>query len=216
MKQIKPQVEFLQRLYLIKGTASSIAERAESWVKVDGEAVPYCQRLMRSPLAQRVVRDLVYWSWDAAQMLREYTVDAEPSAFQILEDLSERSFKEPSGSGSVDSCSSELQDLNLNELNLAALTLAEIMDNVFGRILFDPTLSLSPSPSQLRHGCDDISHYLRLLDRKMEEKMYWLGEILDDLGEIMALDGEVAARELDMEPSICLDQFRIRGKGPVR
>jgi hypothetical protein len=215
MKLIKPQVQFLQRIYLLKGTVSSIAERAESWVKVDGEAVPYCQRLMRSPLAQRVVRDLVYWSWDAAQMLREYTVDAEPSAFQILEDLSERSFKEPSGSGDADSCASEFQALNLNELNRAARTLAEIIDNVFGRVLFEPPLSLSPSPSQLRHGCDDITQYLRLLDGKLEEKLYWLGEILEDLGNMMALNGEVAASERDMEPSICLDQFRIRRQESV-
>jgi hypothetical protein len=212
MKQIKSQVEFLQRLYLLNGTVSSIAKRAESWVKEDEVSITYGYRLMRSPLARRVVRDLIYWSWDAARMLGEYTMDADPAAFQLLEDLSERSFKEPSGSGDVESCASEFQSLNLNELNLAARTLAEIIDNVFGRILFDPPLSLSPSPSQLRYDCDDISQYLRLLDGKLEEKLYWLGEILEDLGRMMALNGEGAASEHDTEPSICLDQFRIRGQ----
>ena len=186
MKQIKPQVEFLQRLYLLKETVNSVAERAEVWAKEDGEAIPYGYRLVRSPLAKRVVRDLVYWSWDAARILREYTLDADPAAFQLLQDLSERSFKEPSGSGDADSCASEFQALNLNELNLAARTLAEIIDNVFGCVLFEPPISLSPSPSQLRYGCDDISQYLRLLDGKLEEKLYWLGEILEDLGNIMA------------------------------
>jgi hypothetical protein len=211
MEEIKSQVEFLQRLYLLKETVSSTAERAEYWGKENEQSIPYGQRLTRSPLAQRVVRDLVYWSWDAARILREYTLDADTSAFQLLENLSDRSFKEPSGSGDVDSCASEFQALNLNELNLAARTLAEIIDNVFERILFDPTLS--PSPSQLRYGCDDISHYIRLLDRKLEEKLFWLGEILEDLGSIMALNGEVAASAHDMEPSICLDQFRIRKQG---
>jgi hypothetical protein len=215
MKQIGSQVEFLKRLYLLKETASSIVERAESWAKEDTASIPFGHRLMRSPLAQRVVRDLVYWSWDAAWILREYTLDADPAAFQLLPDLGERSFKKPGGSGDADFCASEFQALNLNELNLAARTLAQIIDNVFGRILFDPTLSLSPSPSQLRHGCDDISHYFRLLDRKLEEKLYWLGEILEDLGRLMMPDGEVAAREHDMEPSICLDQVRIRRRGSV-
>ena len=208
MKLIKPQVEFLQRLYLLKETVSSITERAESWGKEDAEPIPYGHRLMRSPLAQRVVRDLVYWSWDAARILGEYTIDADPSAFELLQDLGERSFKEPGGSGDADSCASEFQALNLNELNWAARTLAEIIDNVFGRVLFGPTLSLSPSPSHIRYGCDDITQYLRLLDGKLEEKIYWLGEILEDLGEVMVPEGEVAASQHDMEPSICLDQFR--------
>lgn len=215
MKQIKSQVEFLQRLYLLKETVRSIAERSESWGKEDEESIPYGHRLMRSPLAKRVVRDLVYWSWDAANELWEYTVDADPSAFQLLEDLSERSFKKTGGSSEVDYCDSEYQALNLNELNWAARTLVEIIDNVFGRVLFDPTLSVSPSPSQLRYGCDDISQYLRLLDGKLDEMLYWLGEILEDLGSMMALEVEIAAREHDMEPSICLDQFRIRRTGSL-
>ncbi len=125
--------------------------------------------------------------------------------------------RNPVGAVTLDSCASEYQALNLNELNLAARTLAEIIDNVFGRVLFDPTRSLSPSPSpsQIRYGCDDISQYLRLLDGKIEEKLYWLGEILEDLGNIMAPDGEIAASEHDMEPSICLDQFRIRTQESV-
>ncbi len=215
MKQIKPQVEFMQRLYLLKETVSSIAESAESWGKEDGESIPYGHRLMRSPLAKRVVRDLVYWSWDAARILREYTLDADPADFQLLQDLSERSFKEPSGSGDAYSCASEFQALNLNELNRAARTLAEIIDNVFGRVLFEPPISLSPSPSQIRYGCDDISQYLKLLDGKLEEKLYWLGEILEDLGSMMAVEGEIAASEQETEPSICLDQFRIRRTGSL-
>jgi hypothetical protein len=185
MDQIKSQVEFLQRLYLLRETVNSIAERAEVWAKEEGTSIPFHHRLMWSPLAQRVVRDLIYWSWDAARILWEYTLDADPSAFQLLQDLGERSYKKPGGSGDVDSCASEYQALNLNELNLAVRTLAEIIDNVFGRVLFGPTLSLSPSPSQIRYGCDDISQYLRLLDGKLEEKLYWLGEILDELGKIM-------------------------------
>jgi hypothetical protein len=215
MKQMKLQAEFLQRLYLLNETVKSVAERAEVWAKEDGEAIPYGHRLVRSPLAKRVVRDLVYWSWDAARILREYTLDADPAAFQLLQDLSERSFKKPGGSGDADSCASEFQALNLKELNWAARTLVEIIDNVFGCVLFDPPLSLSPSPSQLRYGCDDITQYLRLLDGKLEEKLYWLGEILKDLGNIMAPDGEIVDGEDDKEPSICLDQFRIRRQGSV-
>ncbi len=194
MDQIKSQLEFLRKLYLLKDTTDSIAERAEAWTKADETSIPFQQRLMRSPLAQRVVRDLVYWSWDAARILWDYTLDADSSAFQLLQDLRERSLKEPGGSGDVDSCASEYQALNLNDLNLSVRTLADIIDNVFGRVLFGPTLSLSPSPSQIRCGCDDISQYLRLLDGKLEEKLYWLGEILDDLGKIMPSD-EAGHRE---------------------
>jgi hypothetical protein len=209
MKQIKSQVEFLQRLYLLKGTVSSIAERAESWVNEDEESIPYGHRLMQSPLAQRVVRDLVYWSWDAARMLEEYTVDGDQSAFQLLQDLGERSLKRPCRSGDVDSCAAEFQALKLNELNLAARALVEIVENVFGCVLFEPSPSLSPSSSQTRYGCDDISQYLRLLDGKLEEKLYWLGEILEDLGSMMAPSGKGVTGEYETEPSICLDHFRI-------
>ena len=40
-----------------------------------------------------------------------------------------------------------------------------------------------------------ITQYVRLVDRKLEEKLYWLGEILEDLGSMIAFDGEVATRE---------------------
>ena len=114
MKQIKPQVEFLQRLYLLKETVSSIAERADVWAKEDGEAIPYGHRLVRSPLAQRVVRDLVYWSWDAANELWEYTIDADPSAYQLLEDLSERSLE--SGRGNSVGSATNMDFLDLKRI----------------------------------------------------------------------------------------------------
>jgi hypothetical protein len=207
MKQIGSQVEFLKRLYLIKETASSIVERAEFWAKEDMASIPFGHRLMRSPLAQRVVRDLVYWSWDAAQMLGEYTLDADPAAFQLLEDLSERSLE--SGRGNSDGHPTNSSILNLSTLELAARTLLPIIENVFENLLFE-----LPWP-ETESTLGKITQYLRLVDRKLEEKLYWLGEILEDLGKVIAFDGEVATREGDTEPSICLDQFRIRRHGSV-
>lgn len=207
MKQIKPQVEFMQRLYLLKETVSSIAERAESWGKEDEESISYGHRLMRSPLAQRVLRDLVYWSWDAANELWEYTVDADLSAFQLLEDLSERSLE--SGRGNLEGHATNMDFLDLNTLELAARTLLPIIENVFQNLLFEFPWSKTEST------VGKITQYVRLVDRKLEEKLYWLGEILEDLGRMMALDGEIASREHDTEPSICLDEFRIRRTGSL-
>lgn len=207
MKQTKAQEEFLQRLYLLNETGKSVAERAEGWGKEDGAAIPYGHRLMRSPLAQRVIRDLVYWSWDAANELWEYTIDADPSDFQILEDLGERSLE--SGRGNSDGHATNMDFLDLNTLELAARTLLPIIKNVFQNLLFEFPWSKTEST------VGKITQYVRLVDSKLEEKLYWLGEILEDLGSMMALDGEIAAREHEMESSICLDQFRIRRTGSL-
>lgn len=186
MKQIKSQVEFLQRLYLLKETANSIAERAESWAKEDEESIPYGHRLMRSPLAQRVVRDLVYWSSDAATMLEDYTVDADPSAFQLLQDLGSRSLE--LGRGNSDGHATNINILDLNTLQLAVRTFSQIVDDVFQYLLFE--LPWTETEGKL----DYITRTIRLLNGKLEEKLYWLGEILDDLEKIMPA-GEAARHQ---------------------
>ena len=134
-------------------------------------------------------------------MLGEYTVDADQSAFQLLEDLSSRSLE--SGRGNSAGHATTINIWDLNALELAARALSQIVDNVFQNLLFE-----LPCPEDER-PLDDITQYLRLLDGKLENKLYWLGEILEDLGNLMAPDGEVAASENASEPSICLDEFRI-------
>jgi hypothetical protein len=185
MEQIKSQIEFLKRLYFLKEKGKLIAKETDSWTKKEEMSISFHHRLMRSPLAQRIVGDLAYWIWVAVRILPDYAVDADPSAFQLLQDFGERS----RGSGEVDSCASEFQSLNLNELNLAARTLVEIIDDVFRRAFYDPPLSLSPSPSQIRYGCDDICQDLRSAYSNLQNKFYWLAEILDDLGKVLAFDG---------------------------
>ncbi len=179
MKQIKSQVEFVKRLYLFKGTVNSIAERAEFWAKEDEESIPFGHRLKRSPLAQRVVRDLVYWSWDAARMLEDYVVDGQQSTILLLQDLGARSLEKPSGEGHLDGYASHFHTLDLNTLELAARTLSEIIDDIFQ----DLFLKL-PWP-QIESSLDGIIQDLRLIDTKLDEMFYWLGEILDDLGNVM-------------------------------
>jgi|GEM_PF-5756761 len=180
MEQIQSQVEFLQKLYLLKDTVNSIAERAELWTKEEGISISFHQRLMWSPLARRVVRDLIYWLSDPTWMLAAYTVDADPSAFQLLEDLGSRSLE--AGSGDLEGHTKNSNVLDLNALELAARTLSQIIDNVFENSLFR-----LPWP-ETGDDLDFITLNLRLLDQKLEEKLYWLSEILDDLGKIMPSD----------------------------
>ncbi len=181
MEQIKSQIEFLKRLYLLKETVNSISDGAGLWTKEVGKSISFHHRLMLSPLAQRVVRDLVYWCWDAARMLENYTVDGDQSAFGLLEDLGSRSLK--SGGGDPDGHATNSNALDLNTLELAARTLSQIVDNVFENLLFELRCP------ETKGDFDDITGYLRLLDEKLEEKLYWLGEILDDLGKIMLSEG---------------------------
>lgn len=181
MEQIQPQVEFLQRLYLLNETAKSVAERAEVWAKKEkGTSIPFHHWLLWSPLAQRVVRDLIYWLSDPTWMLGAYTVDADPSAFQLLEDLGSRSLE--SGRGDPEGHTKNSNALDLNALELAARTLSQIIDNVFENSLF--RLPWPETESNLNF----ITVNLRLLDQKLEEKLYWLGEIFEDLGKIMPSD----------------------------
>jgi hypothetical protein len=123
MDQIKSKVEFLERLYFLNNTGKLIAADTDSWTKKEELSISFNHRLMRSPLAQRIVEDLAYWIWNAARILPDYTVEVDPSAFQLLQDFGDRRLKGPRGSGDVDSCASGFQSLNLNELNLAARTL---------------------------------------------------------------------------------------------
>jgi hypothetical protein len=204
MKQIISQVEFLKQIHLFKGTARSIAERAQSWAKEDGAATPYRHRLMRSPLAQRVLRDLIYWSWDASLTLGEYVSDGQLAAMRLLEVLGDQSVADlcawDVGHGGV----SNFHSLNFDELSLVGRSLAEVVEGVIEYLLFD----LAWPHTECTF--DDITEEVRLVNAKLREKLHWLGEILEDLGSVMMPDGEVCAREDDMEPSICLDQFRIR------
>ena len=180
MEEINSQIEFLKRLYLLKETVNSIADR-EGWAKEDGKSVSFHHRLMLSPLAQRVVRDLVYWLSDAARMVEDYTVDGDQSAFELLEDLGSRNLE--AGGGDPDGHATNFDTLGLDTLELAARTLYQIVDNVFQNLLFR-----LPCPKP-EGTFDSITGYLRLLDGKLEENLYWLGEILDDLGKIMPSDG---------------------------
>lgn len=180
MEQITSKIEFLKQLYLLKETVNSIEERSEVWAKEEGASIPFGHRLTRSPLAQRVVRNLVYWSWDAARMLEEYTVDGDQSAFRLLEDLGSRSLE--SGRGNSDGHATNINIVDLNTLELAARTLSPIIDNVFHYHFFE-----LPWP-KTEDDLGFITVNLRLLDGKLEEKLYWLGEILDDLGKIMPSD----------------------------
>lgn len=201
MEQIKSQVEFLQRVYLLKETVNSIVERAEFWTKEEGISIPFHHRLMWSPLAQRVVRDLVFWSWDTARMLWEYTLDADLSGFQHLEDLSERSLE--SKNGDSGGHATNFNAVDLNTLELAARILLQIVDNAFQNSLFK-----LPWP-ETEDNLDFVTVNLRLLDNKLENKLYWLGEILDDLGKIMPSDE--AARH-QRTTSVRRDNKRTRAK----
>ncbi|MBI5249462.1 MAG: hypothetical protein HY912_08210 [Desulfomonile tiedjei] len=119
-------------------------------------------------------------------MLRDYTVDADPSAFRLLEDLGSRSLR--SGGGDPEGHATNSNALDLNTLELAARTLSQIIDNVFENLLFR-----LPWP-ETEGNLDDITVDLRLLDGKLEEMLYWLVEILEDLGKIMSAD-EVARHQ---------------------
>jgi hypothetical protein len=180
MEQIKSQVEFLQRLYLLNETVKSVAERAEVWAKEEGRSIPFQRRLMWSPLAQRVVKDLIFEFWDAARILWKYTLDTDLSGFQHLEDLSERSLE--SQNGDSGGHATNFNAMDLNTLELAVRILLQIVDNAFQNSLFK--LPWSETEDDL----DFVTVSLRLLDNKIENMLYWLGEILDDLGKIMPSD----------------------------
>jgi hypothetical protein len=180
MEQIKLQVEFLQKVYLLKETVNSIVERTEFWTKEEGISISFQRRLMWSPLAQRVVKDLVFEFEQALQLLWKYTLDAEVSDFELLEDLGERSLK--SENDDSDGYGKNSNVLNLNTLELAARTFLKIVDNAFQNSLFELPW---PDPEA---DLDFITRMLRLIDNKLENKLYWLGEILDDLGKIMLSD----------------------------
>jgi hypothetical protein len=203
MDQIKSQVEFLKRLYLVKETASSIAERAESWAKEDEEPDPYGHRLMRSPFAQRVVRKLIYWSWDASLTLSDYVSDGPAAAMRLLEVLGDRSATDLCALGELDGCVSNLHSLNFDELNLVGRSLVEVVEDVFGQLLFD----LAWPHTECTF--DDITKKVRLVDTKLRDNLYWLGEILEDLGKIMPSDE--AARH-QRTTSIRREHKRTRAK----
>jgi len=187
VEQIKSQLEFLKKLYPLKETTDSIAERAESWVNDDEESIPFQHRLMKSPLAQRTVRDLIYWISDIAGMLTDYEQEGQGQAFMLLQDFGARSLEKQCESDALNTSEPEFHNLDLSTLDLAARTLFEIIDEIFDRLLFR-----IPWP-QGERKLDFVTQNLRLIDQKLIEVLYWLGKILDDLGTVMAPDGKAAA-----------------------
>jgi hypothetical protein len=183
MEQIKSQIEFLQWLYLIKGTVNSIAERAEFWIKDNGGAIPFSHRLMKSPLALRTARDLIYWMWDIAGTLEGYVDDNHREAFRKLQALYARNVEERRQDMGGGIFAPEFRARGLEALQQAAQTLYEIADAAFEESFLE-----LPWPGD-EWNLDFINRDLRLINGKLEDKLFWLGAILEDLGKVMAQDG---------------------------
>jgi hypothetical protein len=183
MEQIKSQVEFLQWLYLLKGTVNSIAERAEFWIKENDGSIPFSHRLMKSPLALRTARDLIYWIWDIAGTLEGYVDDSHREDFQKVQALYARNVEERRHDGGVDIYAPEFRARDLEALREAARTLYEIADAAFEESFLE-----LPWPGD-EWALDRITRELRLINGKLEDKLFWLEAILEDLGKVMAPDG---------------------------
>jgi hypothetical protein len=182
MEQIKSQVEFVQWLYFLKGTVKSIEERAESWIKEHEGPIAFSHRLVKSPLALRTARDLIYWMWDIAGTLEGYVDDSHREAFQRLHTLYARNVEERRRDREVDIYAPEFRARDLEALREAARTLYEIADASFEESFLE-----LPWPSA-ECALDKITRELRLIDGKLQDKLFWLGAILDDLGKIMPSD----------------------------
>jgi hypothetical protein len=183
MEQIKSQVEFLQWLYLLKGTVNSIAERAEFWIKENDGSIPFSHRLMKSPLALRTARDLIYWMWDIAGTLEGYVEDSHREAFRRLQTVYARNVEERRHDRGVNIFAPEFRARELEALQEAARALYEIADAAFGESFLE-----LPWPCD-ECDLDFITREFRLINGKLEDKLFWLGEILDDLGKVLAPDG---------------------------
>jgi len=184
MDQIKSQIEFVQWLYFLKGTVKSIEERAESWIKEHEGPIPFSHRLMKSPLALRTARDLIYWMWDIAGTLEGYVDDSHREAFQKLQALYARNVEERRQDVGADIFAPEFRAPDLEALQQAARTLYEIADAAFEESFLE-----LPWPGDECH-LDFITREFRLINGKLEDKLFWLGAILDDLGEVMDSDGK--------------------------
>ncbi len=175
MEQIKSQVEFIQALYLHKKTRNSIVERAEFWTNED-VYIRFWQRLTGSALAQRLVRNLVHWSWDAAPILGDHT---QRSAVLLLQNLGAPSSEELPGYPDMYVRHWSSHTLDLNALKFATRNLSKIIDAIFEDLFLE-----LPWP-ETKDTMQDITQHLRLIDGKLEEQFYWLGQTLDDLGHVM-------------------------------
>lgn len=178
MEQMKSQVEFVQWLYLLKGTANSISKRAEFWAREDEASIHFGHRLMRSPLAQRLVRNLIYQSWDAVRTLRDYLGYSQQSA-QLLQELGWLSSESISEDRELDILASNFHALDLNTLKLASRAMFEIVDDRFDDLFLDLLRH------QIKYASDHINNHLRFIHGQLHDEFYWLGQILDDLGNVM-------------------------------
>ena len=156
---------------------------------------------MKSPLALRTVRDLIYWLWDVAGTLEEYVDDSHREAFRSIHALYTRSLEARRRSGGSDTLEPEFCTRELETLQQAARTLCEIVDDVFEESFFE-----LPWPGD-ECALDSITRELRLVGKKLEEKLYWLGAILDDLGEVMVPDGEALAKKGCTKPTSYLNEL---------
>jgi hypothetical protein len=204
MGQIELQLEFVKGLYLLKRTLISISESAEFWIKENEGSIPFSHRLMKSPLALRTVRDLIYWLWDVAGTLEEYVDDSHRDAFRSIHALYTRNVKERRRAGELDIFEPESRALDLEALQQAARTLYEIVDDAFEESFLE-----LPWPGD-ECALDAITRELRLVDKKLEEKLYWLGAVLDDLGKVMATDDRRLSKKATTKPTSHINELRRR------
>jgi len=179
MEQIKSQVEFIQRLYLLKRTLNSIVERAEFWTNEDSY-IRFWQLLKGSALAQRLVRNLVCWSWEAAPILVDYVVHRQQSAVLYLQNLGAPSSEDLPGDPDLYVRTWGSHTLDLNALKLATRNLCKIIDDIFEDLFLE-----LPWP-QTEDNIEDITEQLKLIGGKLEEQLHLLRQTLGDLGNVMA------------------------------
>ncbi len=178
----------------------SISESAEFWIKENEGSIPFSHRLMKSPLALRTVRDLIYWLWDVAGTLEVYFDGSHREAFRSLQALYARNLEERRRGRELDIFKQESRVLDLEVLQQSARTLYEVVDDAFEQLFFE-----LPWPCD-ECALDKITRELRLINGKLEGLLLWLGKILDDLGNVMAPDEQVAAAEDDTKPTSHLNE----------
>ncbi len=180
----------------------SVAKKAELWLIDEESTARFSQRLMSSPLAQRTVHNIKNLLLTAVYLVEEYFDDDERASIQLLLDIAKTSSK--SEGVSRDKCGMGL-DFYIQELNLleiGARTATRVIGDLFERVFLSLTSTRTTwIPSQ-------TTRTLNRVVTNLDTQLFWLGEILQDLGNLIAIKAEGEAKEIQGKPLNYLNEVR--------
>ena len=189
MRPTNSQVQFAQRLYTLSSKMDYVTTQLQRWFNDGKKSAQFSHRLARSPLVQRIVREMKYLLWESAHTLEKYFDEDQRSSIQLLLHIVTRGLESKTGDGKEDRRDSDFYRRELTDLELAARISTEMVGDLFKHFF------LSLTWTETAWIPSDTIEAFQVFKFELDRRLYWLGEILHDLGYVIAMNTEEESKK---------------------